>query len=145
MSDGAAAALKVAKPRSEQANALHHEASVLLSLKPEWGKWVAPLLAAGTGKDGHSCVLAVERMQGCSHLDPSRDSDTLPDLQQALQAVHSHGVAHTDLRPENILVQKLAACSKKVWLIDWGFAALHATQEQQDADWKALQHMFSDS
>eukprot|EP00878_Enallax_costatus_P037117 GHUV01041908.1.p1 GENE.GHUV01041908.1~~GHUV01041908.1.p1 ORF type:complete len:150 (+),score=38.62 GHUV01041908.1:276-725(+) len=142
MPDGKSAAVKLAAPRSEEADALQNEAAVLLVLQPVWRKWVPPLLAAGHDRDGVLAVLAVERVQDCRHLDPSNDLDVLPDLKDALAAVHGHGVAHGDIRCQNILVQRLADGGKKVWLIDWGFSTLEATQEEQEEDWETLLNLF---
>lgn len=145
MPDGRLAALKVADDPSDLGETLDYEAWVLLHLQQEWGKWVPPLLAAGPDKDRESFVLAVERVPNCSHLDPGSDSDLLPLLQRALCAIHSHGVAHKDIRCENILVQKLPDGSKKPWLIDFGLSVLNATKKDKDRDLERLHGLFDPS
>eukprot|EP00878_Enallax_costatus_P040750 GHUV01047113.1.p1 GENE.GHUV01047113.1~~GHUV01047113.1.p1 ORF type:complete len:145 (+),score=47.03 GHUV01047113.1:322-756(+) len=142
MLDGKSAALKVAQPGSEQAAALSVEASALLALRSQWNEGVAEMLASGTGKDGHGCVLAVERIPDCRHLEPSSDRDVLQQLQRLLAAVHKCGVAHMDLSCENILVRELPNGSKKAWLIDWGFAVVQATRQQKWQDSYQLQELF---
>eukprot|EP00878_Enallax_costatus_P020158 GHUV01021291.1.p1 GENE.GHUV01021291.1~~GHUV01021291.1.p1 ORF type:complete len:146 (+),score=45.14 GHUV01021291.1:235-672(+) len=144
MPDGQAAALKVAADSSEEADALDNEAAVLLALQAEWGKWVPPLLAAGRDKD-ECVVLATVHVPDCSHLNPRDDRDVLQDLTAALAAVHSHGIAHGDIRCENVLVQKLADGKKKVWLMDWGLAVLGATTDEQARDLQDLDGLFESS
>jgi tRNA A-37 threonylcarbamoyl transferase component Bud32 len=142
MPDGVQAALKVAAPSSYESALLAHEAEVLLALRQEWGVWVPALLAAGAGNGGASRVLATAFVRSSRELDPSTDRHLLPQLRQAVAAVHARGVAHSDVRRQNVLVQEGGAHKQRVWLIDWGFSALQATQQAMDEDVRRLLQLF---
>ena len=93
------------------------------------------LLACGPDDDEDGYLLATRLVPNSRHLNPDTDRHLLPQLQQALQAVHSVGVAHGDLRDHNILVEEGALgggdTGQRVWLIDFGKAVVGASQEQK--------------
>jgi tRNA A-37 threonylcarbamoyl transferase component Bud32 len=142
MASGTEAALKVAAADSEDAEVLMNEAAALLALQPLWGRWVPELLAAGTCHDGEACVLATRRIHSCRQLEPSRDMHLQPQVEEALAAVQALGLAHGDVRRQNVLVEELQGAGQRVWLIDWGFAAVDATPEEQQRDWAALRGLY---
>ncbi|GFH15289.1 protein kinase domain [Haematococcus lacustris] len=62
-------------------------------------------------------------------------------LQQALQTIHRHGVAHGDVRADNILLQD---CGNNPWvmIIDFGQAYLHPTPEQCEGELAEVAQVF---
>jgi tRNA A-37 threonylcarbamoyl transferase component Bud32 len=129
-----AVALKLAPWPSHQAQVLAREGSVLLAIMPLWGRYVPPLLALGRGQGGHSFMLATRYLQG-RHLDPARDAHLAPLLALAVEQLHTLGVAHCDLRSENVMVVQEQG-QERVWLIDFGHARQGAGEDefQRDAD-----------
>lgn len=126
------AALKIAPVATRVAGSLAREGAVYEQLKPVWGSVVPKLLAHGVCNKGRSYMLATQMVAG-RHFNPATDSHLLPQLQQALQKVHALGVAHADLREENILVEESDAVPR-VWVLDFGHAKLNATPAEKAAD-----------
>jgi serine/threonine protein kinase len=55
---------------------------------------------------------------------PCAPAAILRQIGAALDAVHAAGVAHCDLKPENVMLQPLSDGSEQVKLIDFGIAKL---------------------
>ena len=134
-------ALKLAPWPSHQAQALAREGSVMLAITPLWDKYVPPLLALGRGQGGRSFMLATRYLQG-RHLDPDRDEHLAPQLSQAVEQLHGLGVAHCDLRPENVMVVQEKG-QERVWLIDFG-QARQGAEEGFKRDIATLAELFQD-
>jgi tRNA A-37 threonylcarbamoyl transferase component Bud32 len=126
---------------SAKAAALLHEARAKLALRAHWGAFVPPLVAAGAESRGDGFVTATQYIRG-RYLDPARDQHLLPQLESALAAAHACGVAHGDLRESNVLVQSEPDGGQRAWLIDWGDAALGASQQDMEADRLSLRGLF---
>jgi len=135
-----AVALKLAPWPSQQAQALAREGSVLLAIMPLWGRYVPPLLALGRGQGGRSFMLATRYLQG-RHLDPAHDEHLAPQLALAVEQLHGLGVAHCDLRPENVMVVQEEG-QERVWLIDFGHARQGAQEDEFQRDIAALTELF---
>lgn len=54
-------------------------------------------------------------------------------IADGLEAAHEKGIAHHDLKPENIMVQRLASGEERVRLIDFGIARLRAENAEADS------------
>jgi serine/threonine-protein kinase len=84
------------------------------------------------GEDGDSIFLVMELVEGRTlrsllsdgPLEPKRIVELGTQLAEALEAAHSRGVFHGDIKPENIVVQP-EACAK---LLDFGIAR-HSVDE----------------
>ncbi|KAK8000489.1 hypothetical protein PG990_013089 [Apiospora arundinis] len=55
-----------------------------------------------------------------AELSPSQRSGICEQIADAIVHTHKMGVVHSDLRPENILVDQLDTSSLSVWLCDFG-------------------------
>lgn len=75
--------------------------------RPCWLRASCPNMRAGTQYEGGH-VVVTRPLPRCLHLDPRRPppAHLLPPVEQALAAVHTRGVAHRDIRCENVLVQE---------------------------------------
>jgi tRNA A-37 threonylcarbamoyl transferase component Bud32 len=90
---------------------------------------IVGILDVGDLTDG-SPFLVIQYVNGISlrellhggPLDPSRVAGILQQLAAALGAAHASGVAHQDLKPENIMVQRLSDGTEAIKLIDFGIA-----------------------
>jgi serine/threonine protein kinase len=51
-------------------------------------------------------------------------SQIIGEILRALNYIHSQGIAHRDIKAENILLKKTESGSFKVKIIDWGLGAL---------------------
>jgi len=60
-------------------------------------------------------------------LDVVRAARIVREVGRALSAVHAAGVAHQDLKPENIMVQALPDATEAIKLIDFGIARMDRT------------------
>lgn len=123
--DGSEVALKLAPPGHGEARAqLSREAEVLALLD----ETAAPrLFASGTLEDG-TAFLTLERIrlpllaerlaQACGPLPPTEAAAHLVALAAALAPIHAAGVAHLDLKPENLFCDPAGAR-----IIDFGLAS----------------------
>jgi serine/threonine protein kinase len=57
-------------------------------------------------------------------LEPPRAAHLLRELGSALSAAHAAGVAHRDVKPENIMLQRLSDGSETIKLIDFGICKI---------------------
>jgi eukaryotic-like serine/threonine-protein kinase len=60
-------------------------------------------------------------------IDTARAIRNVEAIAAALSAAHAAGVAHYDLKPENVRVQRVADGTEAVKLIDFGLAKLDCT------------------
>jgi serine/threonine protein kinase len=96
---------------------------------------VVGILDVGELADG-APYLAIQHVEGMSlrevlqdgPLDPARAAVILQQLGAALGAAHAAGVAHQDLKPENIMVQRLADSAETIKLIDFGIAKVDRSE-----------------
>lgn len=115
-----------------------------LRLRPLWDKVVPRLLACGPDEDEDGYYFATRLIPNSRHLNLDTDRHLLPLLKQALQAVHSVGVVHGDLRCNHILVEEDGALNGgggtglRVWLIDFGRADVGASQLQKIDEMREL-------
>jgi len=92
---------------------------------------VVGILDVGELADG-SAFLVVQYVEGMSlrqvlqagPLDRRRTASVLRELGGGLSTAHAAGIAHSDLKPENIMLQRLADGSETVKLIDFGIAKI---------------------
>lgn len=55
-------------------------------------------------------------------LAPARVLEIVSPLARALEAVHSHGIVHCDLKPENVIVSEGMCGTLRVTMLDFGIA-----------------------
>jgi tRNA A-37 threonylcarbamoyl transferase component Bud32 len=135
--------LKVAPCGSCEADSLAHEGGVYIRLKPLWDVTVPRLMACGPDGEEHGYLLATRLVPNSRHFDPATDEHLIPQLWQALRAVHDRGVVHDDLRWPNILVQEgVEGQQQAVWLIDFGHAKMDGTQQEKDDEMHDLSLML---
>lgn len=68
--------------------------------------------------------ITLRQALGSGPLQALRAAAILRQIGAALDAVHAAGVAHCDLKPENVMLQPLSDGSEQVKLIDFGIAKL---------------------
>jgi tRNA A-37 threonylcarbamoyl transferase component Bud32 len=78
--------------------------------------------------DGVSVRQLVEQ----GSVDTSRTVGLIRAIGAALSAVHAAGVAHHDLKPENIIVQSLGGGTETIKLIDFGLAKVDRVDVSSD-------------
>ena len=85
---------------------------------------IVPVHIVGTGDDGQP-LLVMKRVEGQTWRklinagrDLERDVRILLDVCKALALAHSHGIAHCDVKPGNVMV----GVAGDVYLVDWGVA-----------------------
>ncbi|MEJ7833205.1 MAG: serine/threonine-protein kinase [Nocardioides sp.] len=113
-----------------------HDQSLLLrfvreqSVRVHHPHVVAP---SGWAAEDHQVVLTMDLVRGGSVADLARDHGPLPaayvavlldQLLQALDAVHSAGVVHRDVKPANLLLEVTGSGRPHLRLSDFGIAAL---------------------
>jgi len=96
---------------------------------------IVRLLDFGEGEDG-SAFLAMELVRGrpLSELrDEGLELDELLSITDqvlaALAFAHARGVVHRDVKPENILVERVSGQRPQVKLLDFGFARIEDDQD----------------
>ncbi len=90
---------------------------------------VVGVLDTGTLADG-SPFLVMQYAEGTTlrevlergRMEPSRAAIILRQIGSALDAAHAKGIVHGDLKPENIILQRLSDATDLVRLIDFGLA-----------------------
>ncbi|KAJ9534761.1 hypothetical protein QJQ45_013136 [Haematococcus lacustris] len=88
------------------------------------------IVATGSGRNNFFLATAVvpgKPINSCKGV--AGDEATAQAARQALQAIHQRGVAHGDVRADNIMVQYLGSIPQVIF-IDFGHAYLHPTPEQ---------------
>ena len=131
--------MKIVPRDSWEALSLSHEGRVYIKLRHLWDTVVPRLMACGLDGEDKGYLLATRLVASSRHFDPRSDGHLLPEVQQALQAVHDAGVVHGgDLRLDNILVEvhegicgEAEGRRKRVWLIDFGLAEVDVTEQQR--------------
>jgi tRNA A-37 threonylcarbamoyl transferase component Bud32 len=101
---------------------------------------VVGILDVGELADG-SPFLVIEHIDGVSlrerlgesPLAAAGASDILRQLGAALSAAHAAGVAHHDLKPENVMIQRLSDGGGVVKLIDFGIAKIERSHLEAGA------------
>ena len=84
------------------------------------------------GREGDLCFLAMEFVDGRSlrdimnegRLPVDRALRILPQICEALEHAHAHGVVHRDIKPENVLVDRAG----RVKIADFGLAKVRAAK-----------------
>lgn len=140
---GKLTAVKLGFNGTEAAAALAHEGNVLLTLQPLWGTYIPPLVALGAAFGQDDYILATQYVRG-RQLRPADDAHLLPQLQEALQAVHGLGILHGDIRRQNILVS-VESGRQRVWLIDFGYAKQQASESEFNIEMEQLAFVFASS
>ena len=106
---------------------------------------VVSALDVVAAEDGRDC-LVMEFVAGTTlraaladgPLAIERLARLMPQIGDALQAAHSHGVLHRDLKPENIMLLALPGGEEAIKLIDFGIAKLENPDEAQRTDTTVL-------
>lgn len=102
----------------EMVEMLQHEVAIYDRLSTLQGKVIPTLLAFGYWDYRAVYLIATSVVQG----EPPTTAmhAALPAAEQALKAIHALGVAHGDIRPDNILVEQQGVDEPKVWFLDFG-------------------------
>ncbi|KAJ9517454.1 hypothetical protein QJQ45_024912 [Haematococcus lacustris] len=111
---------------------LWHEAQIYEELRDLQGHVLPVMHGCGYWGGRNTFFLATAVVPGlpmspCT--DVVADQDLAQAARQALQAIHQRGVAHGDVRADNILVQHCGN-TPQVIFIDFGQAYLHPTPEE---------------
>mmetsp|Transcript_28447 Transcript_28447/g.62593 ORF Transcript_28447/g.62593 Transcript_28447/m.62593 type:complete len:543 (+) Transcript_28447:317-1945(+) len=122
---------------------LQHEATVLSGrLKSLQDVYVPALHGCGFWQDGLVYVLAMSVIRG-EHPGAAGKQGAAAHLlapaEQALKAIHALGVAHGDIRAENILVGE----EGKVWFIDFGLSRVDPSAEECEEELQQLCSIFT--
>ena len=96
---------------------------------------VVGVLDAGMLSDG-SPFLVMQYVEGITlrqtlergRLEPSRLAAILRQVGAALEAAHAKGIVHGDLKPDNIVLQRLSDGADLVRLIDFGLARVERAE-----------------
>ncbi|KAJ9526704.1 hypothetical protein QJQ45_017533 [Haematococcus lacustris] len=125
---------------------LRHEAQIYDILRDLQGLFLPTLHGSGYWR-GQSFVLATSVVVGkpisscISGKDEAAAQAVAQAARQALQAIHQRGVAHGDVRADNILVQDCGN-TPQVIIIDFGHAYLDPTPEQCERELAELTQVF---
>jgi eukaryotic-like serine/threonine-protein kinase len=91
--------------------------------------------------------LVMELVRGCSLRDILRDEFPIPrprllelmrQLLEGLQEAHSQGVIHQDIKPDNVLIERLSSGRDLVKLTDFGIARLRGEEPILDDEGQEL-------
>jgi serine/threonine-protein kinase len=91
--------------------------------------------------------LVMEYVRGCTLRDVLRDEFPIPrarllemmrQLLEGLQEAHSQGVIHQDIKPDNVLIERLSSGRDLVKLTDFGIARLRGEEPIVDEDGQEL-------
>jgi predicted Ser/Thr protein kinase len=69
----------------------------------------------------------LRKMMAGAKLTPARALEVIPQICDALQYAHTHGVVHRDIKPENILIDRQG----RVKIADFGLAKLSKVEESR--------------
>jgi undecaprenyl-diphosphatase len=119
------------RPFSSLRRSVEHEALLALTAR-SYGLRTPPLVALATAEP-NAFVLAYERIEGKSLDGVAVDDLTDPFLRAIWTQVaelHRHRIAHRDLRLANLF----RGSDGEIWLIDFGFSELAASELLVDTD-----------
>ncbi|KAL6756098.1 kinase-like domain-containing protein [Haematococcus lacustris] len=126
---------------------LWHEAQIYDFLKDLQGHHLPVLHGSGYWRGRNSFFLATAVVAG----KPLRECTVASAVQavaqsakEALQAIHQRGVAHGDVRADNLLVQHHGS-KPQVCIIDFGHAYLNPTPEQCERELEELTEVLEAS
>ena len=130
--------LAASTQNSSLGNRLHDEIEALARIDHPG---VVGVLDTGSLPDG-SPFLVMQYAEGTTlrqalergPLDRSRAAAILRQIGAALEAAHANGVVHGDLKPENIVLQRLNDGSELVKLIDFGLARVQRATTAPSTD-----------
>jgi serine/threonine protein kinase len=70
--------------------------------------------------------------------DAGEEAELKREAQESLKRIHGAGVAHKDIRAENLIVRPAGACGKRLVFLDFGFSETSASATEKAADVYAL-------
>ncbi len=91
---------------------------------------VCPVYETGT-TDGGQLYIAMQLIEGdaldvaAGEMSLEEKAGVLREVASAVQAAHAAGLIHRDLKPGNIMVERLDDGSWKPWVMDFGIARQH--------------------
>jgi len=118
---------------------LQNEAFVLGHMKELQGECIPILYDAGFWQGGLVFVLAMSVIRGKHPIRGEQSPQSKASAVRALKAIHARGVAHGDIREDNILVEE----SGKVWFIDFGMSTLDPSPQQCQEELWELEDIFA--
>ncbi|KAL6748590.1 kinase-like domain-containing protein [Haematococcus lacustris] len=123
---------------------LWHEAQIYEFLRELQGYLLPVLHGSGYWRGRNSFFLATSVVAGkpvSNCLNVAAAQAVAQGAHQALQAIHQRGVAHGDVRADNIMVQHCGS-NLQVVIIDFGHAYLDPTPEQCERELAELAQVF---
>ncbi|HEU4347973.1 MAG TPA: phosphatase PAP2 family protein [Actinoplanes sp.] len=102
----------------------------------------APAVPLVTSFGNGAGLLVEDRVDGSTLAEPAaqRTDDLLADLREQVAALHRRGVAHQDLTPDNVMVDR----DGRVWLVDFDQAVAGADDARIARDQQALDSLLAD-
>lgn len=76
--------------------------------------------------EGHALK---DKLKGDGRLSPKAAADVMVQITEALRYVHSEGIVHGDIKPDNILLVRTIDRHRSVKLLDFGLAYLHEGED----------------
>jgi len=141
--------LKVADVYNQKENVeyLKQEGEIYDQLKQLQGKYLARLAFKGI-LCGILYGLAFDLIDGADLADSGpfsvgEYSKIQKKASLALEKIHSFGILHGDIRPENILIWKKESGNHEVLFIDFEFAKRSTTPKDFEKEKKNLENMFT--
>ncbi|KAJ2990477.1 CBL-interacting protein kinase 5, partial [Globomyces sp. JEL0801] len=117
--------------QSQMLSELHNEIDIYGLLSDLQGISIPKLILHGYWEGGMYCI----GFSLCGTVPKTLSERQKQCLLSCIDAVHSRGIIHSDIRKENILVDE----NEKVYLIDFGFATLNSCEEaQQDERYQLM-------
>ncbi|CAL8471253.1 g10795 [Coccomyxa elongata] len=142
---GRKVALKVAACGYRKEEMLRNEAKAYLAVQHLWNKGVPELLLAGELRAvGGSYGLGTSVLPG-RPLQPG-DAELLPAALAILKQIHSKGVIHGDLRPENFMAMEpdvaKGCADKTIFVLDFTHCTFDKRKKTQRSEICNLQSLF---
>jgi hypothetical protein len=125
------AIVKIWDSWKQDSSARDNEVAAYMRLESMWGRQIPTLIASASIQFFHGLILeevkvpppfsvSGEHAQGSAVSAASLTDNVEKNIRDALNAIHQLGVAHGDIRPDNILVGE----GERVWIIDFESSTL---------------------
>lgn len=125
---------------------LQHEAAVYGALGKLQGDVIPRLIGCGWTLGGAVFYVATELVEGVPLSSVTEDARQMAQMRaeakESLMQIRGLGVAHNDIRRENLLIRPPEASGKRVIFIDFGFSETGASPSAKTADMRALHAAF---